>query len=215
MPIWLKKSQADYKMAIWKIEEPEIFFSQEIQLEAKGKLPHRRLEYLAARYLLAQLAPELPLQSIRTDEHGKPFCVRPNLHFSISHSFPYVGVIVATLPVGIDVQVHQEKILRIKHKFLTEKELRLLNEDISSITLAWAAKEAAFKWSDYHGFDFRKHLIIETFSQSSLQAEIQLRVKRVAPATLLTLIGAAEKDFGWMLTLPKNSNQPKFNPSNS
>lgn len=148
-------------MVIWEIKESESFFRQEIGGDCLIKFARRRLEFFTGRFLLKMLSPTLPIEDILINKHGKPFVKDPNLHFSISHSFPYVGVILSKYPIGIDVQTYREKIVRIRHKFLSPYEQALFGEDIRQITLAWAAKEAAFKWSEFDGFDLINHLPIQ------------------------------------------------------
>jgi len=203
MPLFKEKNGPGFQLAIWKITEPEDFFKQKTRLESVARLDHRRLEFQASRYLLQQLHPGIILEAIQINADGKPYLPESTFHFSISHSFPYVGVIISTQLVGIDVQTYQEKISRLQHKFLSEKEQVFFQNDIRQITLAWAAKEAAFKWSEHAHFDFIRHLPIQSYRLKNPDAAMTLDVQKQQPYNTLNLKGQLENDFGWMFTLPE------------
>ena len=57
--------------------------------------------------------------------------------FSLTHSNNIVAVAVGTQSIGVDVEIIQEKILKLSNKFGTT--------DIEQLTLAWTKKESAFK----------------------------------------------------------------------
>ncbi|HET8572730.1 MAG TPA: 4'-phosphopantetheinyl transferase superfamily protein [Edaphocola sp.] len=203
MPLFKEKNGPNFQLAIWEITEPEDFFKRKTRLENVAKLAHRRLEFQASRYLLQELHPSIALEAIRINADGKPFLPGGTFHFSISHSFPYVGVILSDQLVGIDVQTYQEKIGRLQHKFLSDKEQVFFRNDIRQITLAWAAKEAAFKWSEHAHFDFIRHLPIRSYQLSNQTAAMTVDVRKEQPHNTLNLKGRLEDAFGWMFTLPE------------
>src|SRR5690606_21256107 len=96
-----------------------------------------------------------------------------------------------------------EKISRLQHKFLSEKEQAFFQNDIRQITLAWAGKEAAFKWSEHAHFDFIQHLPIQSYQLTNLDATMTLDVQQQQPYNTLNLNGQLEEEFGWMFTLPE------------
>ena len=155
MPLIHSEAGTGYQLAVWEITEDEAFFESSLGFGTDRKHPHRRLEHLSGRFLLQYLLPDFPFEKIQIAPTGKPFISDQALHFSISHSFPFAAAIVAERPVGIDVQVFVEKILRLQHKFLSEEEMRLCGEDLSHITLAWSAKEALFKQYGLGAVDFK------------------------------------------------------------
>lgn len=161
MPLIDQIIQTNYHLAIWEIEEDEAYFSNATGLSSTIKSDKRRMEYLAGRYLLHTLLPELDLHSIKISEIGKPYFDNSCIHFSISHSYPFVAVIVhKNASVGIDIQVFREKILNLRTKFLHSEEENLLPIDIPNSTLLWNAKEALFKWKGTGGQDFSEQLRI-------------------------------------------------------
>ncbi|TAN00062.1 MAG: 4-phosphopantetheinyl transferase, partial [Chitinophagaceae bacterium] len=53
------------KIGIWNISEREAFFSNRINLGKNVQHPHKRLQHLAARYLLTELEPDFPVNEIQ------------------------------------------------------------------------------------------------------------------------------------------------------
>jgi len=189
------------KAAIWKIEEPESFFTEQTGLVSDKKFETRRLEHLAGRFLLKYILPNFQLHKIQVSPLGKPFVEEEKIFFSISHSFPFVGVTIdTTKETGIDVQTLQPKILRLQHKFLSPAEQEFCGNDSELITLAWAAKEAAFKKYGLGAVDFIKHMPITQMDINDREAELTMEFAREIPSTIIHLQGGLEKDFAWSVT---------------
>lgn len=187
---------------IWKVTEPESFFTAHTGLYPDKKSELRRLEHLAGRYLLQQVVPGLSLDRVAISQLGKPYLRDGGLHFSISHSFPYVGVAADEhKEVGIDVQTLQDKIQRLQYKFLSDAEQDICGQATERITLAWAAKEAAFKRYGLGAVDFIRHMPIRGMQLSGNEARLQMEFLREEPAVMLELGGGIEPDFAWSVTL--------------
>ena len=185
--------------AIWKIEEPEIFFADNLGFIGNQKTEKRRLEFLASRYLLKYLIPDFSFIDLKSHSEGKPFFEDSRVHFSISHSFPYVAVVIDENPVGIDVQIFQDKILRLQQKFLSTEERNLFDNSVEAITLAWAAKEAAFKWFGEGKVDFIQHMPIRKLELLQQNAIMEMDFLRVNPKKELLITGGIESDFAWAI----------------
>ncbi len=159
------------KLGIWKIEEPEDFFRQEVPLMRTIAHPHKRLQHLAGRFLLRQLYPNFPYKEIMIADTRKPFLPDERYHFSISHCGDYAAAIVSTEErVGIDIEQPTTRVFKILHKFLHSEELeqfQLVNTDELTdsklSTLLWSAKEAMFKWWGWGDIDFSEVLRIKQF----------------------------------------------------
>lgn len=160
------------KLAVWKIEEPEDFFLKKVRLQQEISHPHKRLQHLAGRYLLQLLHPDFPLHLISISDSKKPLLSNYEFHFSISHCGDFAAAIVSeNNTVGIDVELVTPKIDLVKNKFLSEKEINLLENsncqlsvmNYQLLTLFWSAKEAIFKWYGKGKVDFRKNMIIDKF----------------------------------------------------
>jgi len=202
MPVYKKWEQNGVRVAIWKIEEPEVFFREHTGLLSDKKSEVRRLEHLAGRFLLKHVQPDFPLEQIETSALGKPFLPGNPRHFSISHSFPYIGVAIdAEKETGIDVQVLQEKIVKLQYKFLSETEQGFCGNRPDRITLAWAAKEAAFKRYGLGAVDFIRHMPIRDMVVSGQDARMTMEFLREEPGRHIHLSGGIEPEFAWSVTL--------------
>lgn len=167
MPLLFEKALGqDTKIALWKIEEPESFFSTTVKIQKEITHPHKRLQHFAGRHLLQYMYPDFPVQAIRLTSANKPYLPDNNYQFSISHCRDYAAAIVSkTERVGIDIEYEDEKLYRLQHKFLNNKELSYLDEDqvLKKLVVLWSIKEAMFKWWGQGRVDFRKNLLIDDF----------------------------------------------------
>jgi phosphopantetheinyl transferase len=160
------------ELGIWTIEEPESFFLEKIELfpEEKRQIQamkgRRRLEWLAARYLLHYMSGREVRGACLIDEFGKPHLEKSSFQISLSHSHERVAVLAAPGAVGIDIQVLVEKIGRIAYKFMREEELESLQMEtkLEHLHVYWGAKEALYKAYGRRELDFREHLLIEPFA---------------------------------------------------
>ena len=172
MPIFFQNQVNDTtRLGIWKIEESEEFFLSNVPLQKEVTHPHKRLQHLAGRFLLQFLFPDFPYDLIRIADTRKPYLADEQYHFSISHCGDYAAAIVSkNQRVGIDIEIPSEKVERIKHKFLNEREQEVGNwqEAIGNgqlLTLLWSAKESVFKWYGEGGVDFRQHIQLKKIHQ--------------------------------------------------
>ncbi len=133
------------------------------KVDFTGKHPKRKLEFITTRLLIKELCNhfKLPYEGVYKDEYGKPHLKLKNGYISISHSFPVaVGIINLNSPAGIDIELPQDKINRIKHKFLNDSELKY-EDNLIDISLVWSAKETLYKIHGRKSVDFRKHLFVQ------------------------------------------------------
>ena len=134
------------KIGVWRIEEPELFFTAQTGLDPAIQHPRKRIQHLAARFLLNQLEPSISLQAIRSAPSGKPLTESEDFHFSLSHCGNYTAAIVSSSQkVGIDIEQIQTRILKLRQKFLMPEEELLLTQNIhgeaEAYTFGWAIKE--------------------------------------------------------------------------
>ena len=169
MPIFFQQQINDTtRLGIWKIEETEEFFKGNVPQHRDVTHPHKRLQHLAGRFLLQFLFPDFPYELIRIADTRKPFLPDEQFHFSISHCGDYAAAIVSKEKrVGIDIEIPTEKVLKIVHKFLEEKEQQqffgdqLTTDDSRLTTLLWSCKESVFKWYGNGEVDFREHIQLQ------------------------------------------------------
>jgi phosphopantetheinyl transferase len=167
------------RIGIWKIEEPEDFFSRTVPLQRNVSHPVKRLQHLAGRFMLKYLFPDFPHELIKIADTRKPYLPDEQFHFSISHCGDYAAAIVSRdKRVGIDIEIPVEKIEKIKNKFLSEKEITLFDLhgdsdkphstfNIKDLTLLWSCKEAVFKWYGNGGVDFSEQIQLSKNNKDS------------------------------------------------
>jgi phosphopantetheinyl transferase len=169
-------------LAIWAIEEPLSYFEEEMQLVVDIQNEERKIQHLAVRWLLKLMMPEVELSQIEMAPNGKPWIPGGNFHFSFSHCKGYAAVAVSdTHPIGIDIELIQERIAKVAHKFLHKDEKLLIDGIAPSLQLKqmgfnWAAKEAMYKMYEKNGIDFSEHFKIPALAleaYGNLNATIQ------------------------------------------
>jgi phosphopantetheinyl transferase len=186
VPIFFQQEiDADTKLAVWKIEEPEEFFTGHVMPQRNVTHPHKKLQHLAGRYLLKFLFKDFPTELIQIADTRKPFLEDEAFHFSISHCGDYAAALVSKINrVGVDVELISDKAEKIKHKFLTDEEWSLVSGEILNdrrqsareniqhstfniqpSTLLWSCKEAVFKWHALGGIDFKNHIQIKSINR--------------------------------------------------
>lgn len=161
----------DAELAIWHIEESEDWFRErlilsELEIEQLENIKgHRRIEWLAVRYLTSQL---LGGQSgaMLKDEFGKPHLLHLPLHMSVSHSHGLAATIISKTLTGIDIQKIVPKIERIANRLLRIEEQAVLEPEtrLEHLHVYWGAKEALYKAHGRRELDFRLNILIEPFT---------------------------------------------------
>ena len=137
-------------------------FSAHENLKAKREVETKGKEYLS-RHLLGD-----PCR-IGYDDKGKPFLEGDTRHISISHSHDKLAIIINEKEAtGIDIELIRYKVLKIKHKFLTNEELTDANDDIEKLLIYWAAKETLYKIYGLKEVDFIAHLFVKPFTKHNL-----------------------------------------------
>ena len=161
MPIFFQQQINDTtRLGIWKIEEPEAYFENNVPVKQQVTHPHKRLQHLAGRFLLPYLYPAFPYRLILVADTKKPFLANEEYHFSISHCGDYAAAIVSkSSRVGIDIEIPTPKMEKIAPKFLNQHEQECFGmTDIRQLTLLWSAKESVFKWYGEGQVDFSDHI---------------------------------------------------------
>lgn len=165
MPVFFQQQiNESTRLGVWKIEESEQFFKGNVPLHRDVTHPKKRLQHLAGRFLLQYLFPDFPYDQIRIADTRKPFLPDERYHFSISHCGDYAAAIVSrTHRVGVDVEETEDRILRIKEKFLSPVEQSQFipdqqHPDNRLLTLLWSSKESVYKWYGAGEVDFRRDI---------------------------------------------------------
>jgi 4'-phosphopantetheinyl transferase len=110
------------------------------------------------------------------DASGKPNLVDEN-QISISHSHEFATLIISNKPVGIDLEIQKEKILKIAPKFMDSCHLENLSHEdqIKKATVVWGIKEAIFKIKNIEGISFKNHIFEDEFQLKDNKTFAQLR----------------------------------------
>ncbi len=202
MPIYFETEYSDTKLIIWHIIEEESFFTASLGLQGNSQRLKKRMEFLASRWCLKTLIPTLSFSDIVKDAEGKPYLPNTNMHFSISHSYPYVAVAVSPRhSIGVDIQTIQEKILRLQTKFLDAHEMSLCKNDIKAITFAWCCKEAMYKKYGLGGIDFKRNMPISYIDIADTACTAIINFQKATIAYPQEFKGAIEPDFAWALSI--------------
>jgi len=105
---------------------------------------------------------------------NKPYLEGNSSHISISHSHTKLVVIMNELEnTGIDIELIQDKVLKIRHKFLNETEFSFAKEDTLKLITIWAAKEALYKWYGLKNLDFKINISVEDFADEYIFGKIE------------------------------------------
>ena len=119
---------------------------------------NRKQEFLQLREIKNKTIGKIEIQY---NNDGKPFLTDSGDYISISHSQNFIGFLKAPFNVGLDIEEINERVLKIKQRFLNANEQLLFGPSVLNLTIAWTLKEALFKLNERKGIDFRKELLIE------------------------------------------------------
>ena len=172
MPFYKKISlQHNTSVYLWKINEEisdlkKDLFLSEVSLNRleKMKSSNHVKGFLAVRKLLKEV--NYSDTDLFYDAFGKPF-LKDGKHISISHSHDFACVIISENPVGIDIELKNEKI--IKNVALLFNEDFILNfkgstEETTTLnTFCWGIKEAIFKLIPENDVSFKDNISIQPF----------------------------------------------------
>ncbi len=120
--------------------------------------PRRRKGFVTARVALKRLARQLnlvekekPDRMIETlgPDDVKPCLDESGIYCSVSHCGQLVVAVAHRHPIGVDLEMVSDKVMRTKHLFMSPKERDLISvSDLGlqrAATRVWTAKEAAAK----------------------------------------------------------------------
>lgn len=160
------------KVLIWKIEESFKQLSDGVLLTPENQQRVNSMKsdlhqrgFMSVRHLLKEVG--YTDNDLVYDEYGKPH-LKNGKFISITHSFTFSGIIVSdTKPVGIDIEMQRDKIIKIAHKFTPIEEYKsIANHDalVSKLTIVWGAKESLYKIYGKKKLLFLENIYIEDFS---------------------------------------------------
>ncbi len=190
MPMLYQKNiSPDCVLAVWHITETkefllDLFHDNFFEQEKENRVnAANSLHYLASRAILLCIFPNQKTV-LKKDGNNKPqlFINEIPQHISISHSHDYAAIMYSpNCNLGIDLEKIDDRINRVKNKFMNEVELEFAgnNQFTKEQTLIWSAKETLYKLYGNKGLDFKVDLHIAPFlSQNS--GELTCKISKLS-----------------------------------
>lgn len=135
----------------------------------KLRLTRRENEKIAVRHLIHALFPDKDIQ-VCYSPSGQPYLNGLHGGISISHSHDLIGILhdAENTHTGLDIELIREKVLKIRHKFLSAIEQNFIPPDnVRMHIMAWCAKETMFKIHSEGNLDFASKIQIDDFTEDS------------------------------------------------
>ena len=130
--------------------------------------PQRQKTCLAARLALRALLTRwgIPEHTLQKDRWGRPHLAGVDLHLSLTHSAAFACAAVSRQgPIGIDIQLPQARLRRVKQKFLNASELQVATDDLAQLCAYWCAKEAIYKAVGGQGLSLQQDVHIQPLTR--------------------------------------------------
>ena len=147
MGIIKKIFNVDSTIWVWKIQEStdELAFLTNQKTNLKSEI--KKKEFYASRVLIEKMCEKLNIlfKGVKKDNYGKPSLSKSNYHISLSHKFPYVAVIFDKKKCGVDIEKIDNRVRKIKSKFLSDEENLVVGESLKKLVKYWSMKETAYK----------------------------------------------------------------------
>jgi 4'-phosphopantetheinyl transferase len=170
MPLEIFETGDKRAWALWRISETEseltALLSYREDVPETISNPRKRLEWITGRLLTQTLLDNFDLEytGIIKDEFGKPYANDLPVHLSLTHSYPYVGVILDRKHlVGIDLEQPKEKLLRVASRVLSAEELQDAGDDIVKHCIYWCSKETLIKIYGKKDLTLSMNILISPF----------------------------------------------------
>lgn len=170
MLLKIKELEQESVIGIWEMSETKDELMELLDLDPfvtekvySFRSEKRRLEYLSIRVLAKEMLHRK--KSIRYEESGRPYFEDHSHEISITHTGKYAALMLnESKRCGIDIERISNKVVRVQHKFLSEKELSFVpTNNKTQLALMWAAKEALYKLVDRRVVDFTNEFQIQPF----------------------------------------------------
>lgn len=184
MPLYKRIDVNDFTtVLIWKIQESIEEISSGVTLtdRCQNRVDSMRSEihqkgFYSVRQLLKIL--DYTDADLIYDEFGKPH-LNDGKFISITHSFTFSAIIISEKsPVGIDIEMQRDKIVRIAHKFTPLQEYKTIANHsalVSKLTIVWGAKESLYKIYGKKKLLFLHHIYIEDFRFADAKTTGEIR----------------------------------------
>lgn len=134
------------------------------------KHPLRKREFVATRVLRTLKLGQRP---VLYNEIGAPYMENEGF-ISISHARCAVGLAHCnSFRVGLDLEEIDEKVMRVKHKFLSEEEKKATNtSSVEEMIKVWSGKETLYKLAERKQIIFAENLLLTPISDTDWKGKI-------------------------------------------
>jgi 4'-phosphopantetheinyl transferase len=158
----------DAILIVWHITEPIDFFTSQFSglITDESAPATDSLQWWASRACLLHFF-QKGVTIIKNGDN-KPRLLVDGVFYeiSISHSYSFAAVIIAKhMRVGVDVERIDDRIHRVKHKFCSDAELVVAQNDTEKLTIIWSAKEALYKLYSKKQVIFKENLSVDLLSE--------------------------------------------------
>ena len=139
----------------------------------KIKSLQRKNEFIGIRHLRNELIPNKP---ILYNSNGKPYVDECENHISVSHSSKSICLAVSKLPLGIDIEGIDERVMRVKAKYVNIEDKKYYKyNSVEDLTILWTIKECLFKLYDIKGLSFKND--IRALSRNNNEHYVEVQTK--------------------------------------
>ena len=159
---------------MWQIKEDDFFFKERLPPDIFHFLSgiksfSARLQKYATRLIINKITGKW---QIDYNQYGSPLIEKK--YISISHCKNFACVYYHTEKIGVDIELIDQRILKIADRFLNiyEKTTFGIN-NLQTLTLIWAAKEAIFKKYGGETTFFASCITITEIQNKIVKAEIK------------------------------------------
>jgi 4'-phosphopantetheinyl transferase len=147
-----------------------ILCAEEIEPYENISSPSRKIEFLLSRHLRNIHIGKIPIVYAA---NGKPFLKNRIKSISISHSNHYLALMISDNPCAIDLEEISHRAEKVKEKFLTSSELKLLNQTDFDFTRAWTIKEVLYKSAEFKIQSYTNELVIDEIDDTVSNCRIK------------------------------------------
>jgi phosphopantetheinyl transferase len=114
-------------------------------------------------------------------DSGQPIIL--NHFLSITHSGGWFAIYISHLPIGIDIEVENKKIVNIKDYFMNSYELKKFDL-VEDLHLIWGAKEAFYKLKEGQIVEIKNDITVKELTNQHIVVQYkntltQLRYKKI------------------------------------
>jgi phosphopantetheinyl transferase len=145
------------KLIVWKDET----YFKKIEKGFKKK----EIERETIKKMLASIDKELILEH---KSNGAPSILHSTYsNISISHSGSYFAIYLSNTPVGVDIQIFKDSLVKGLSYFVNQKEESTIHLSENNLHLIWAAKEAFYKKNSGEIEDLKNDVTIQKIDELS------------------------------------------------